>query len=436
MRMIFSGHDLNTQQDIKLALDPKNLMNPGKIIPVPEEGQDRLPDFEPTVLKRPGGKNAAGVTEAIGAIKKAKDENKAVKLSGSGTFNGVGNLESKETRVIDSLNMTEIIEYDTDNMFITVGSGMSLSALQEKLGEDNNWLPIRPPFFKKNSTTGSIIAMAAAGPERVAYGAPRDMLLGLQYIDANGSMVTAGGKVVKNVAGYDMTRLFTGSMGTLGFITEASWMVATRPDVCKLTTATGNLMNCYTTAVKIINSNLLSVYTAIVPQGNDWKLMVGFEGIGQVVDHQIERCGQVMSDNGLSGQNSSEYPVVEGCFGDIFAGIEELPFICQADVVVTKVVDCYQEMAQIAKPAKLMLDVGCGRIYAGMDVLTGEQWSKLDELFKRCQGTGKLIKAPEDFRKNNDVFGSGKPEWRLSHMIKSALDPKGLFSPGALPGRV
>ncbi len=161
----------------------------------------------------------------------------AVKPSGSGTFNGVGNLEKRETRVVDSLKMNEVIEYDPDNQFITAGSGLSLAALQEKLAENNQWLPIRPPFFKESSTTGSLIAMAAVGPERTALGAPRDYLLGLQYIDSNGSMVTTGGKVVKNVAGYDMTRLMTGSAGTLGFITEASWRVATRPEACRMTSA-------------------------------------------------------------------------------------------------------------------------------------------------------------------------------------------------------
>ena len=436
MRMIFSGHDLNTQNKVKRALDPKDLMNPGKVIPVPPEGQTELPDFEPTILKRPGGVKAAGVAETIEAVKKAVADGKAIRISGGGTFNGTGNLGSGETRVIDSLKMTEIIEYDTDNMFITVGSGMSLSDLQKKLGESNNWLPIRPPFFKDNSTTGSIIAMAAAGPERVAYGAPRDMLLGLQYIDANGSMVTAGGKVVKNVAGYDMTRLMTGSAGTLGFITEASWMIQTRPEVCKVTTAVGSLENCFQAAIKIINSNLLSVYSTIVPQNGEWQLMIGFEGIGQVVDHQIERCGKVMIDNGLKGQEQREYPVVEGCFGNIFNEIGELPFICQADIVVTKTKTCYEKMAEIARPVKCMIDVGCGRIYAGFDVITTDQWQKLDTLFKSCQGTGRLLKASDDFKKNNDVFGTGKPEWRLSHKIKSALDPKGVFAPGSLPGKV
>lgn len=436
MAMVFSGNDLNTQQDVKLALDPKDLLNPGKIIPVPPEGEKRLPPAKPTILQRPGGEDATGVVEAMEMVKKAQAEKRAVRPSGSGTFNGVGNAEKVATTVVDSLNMTEIIEYDSDNQFITVGSGVSLSALQEKLAENNQWLPLRPPFFQENSTTGSIVAMAAAGPERAAYGAPRDMLLGLQYIDSVGSVVSTGGKVVKNVAGYDMTRLMTGSAGTLGFITEASWKVATRPETCKVIAASGGLDDCAATALKIINSNLLSVFVTAAPENGSWKLMVGFEGIGEVVAHQLERCGEVMKEQGLTVGSAEDYAVTEGCFGNIFNELSKSPFICQADVVIAKVQEFYAGMEKIAQPSLVLLDFACGRVYAGLDSLSEEQWSKLDSLVTSCLGHGRLLRAPEDFRKKNDVFGSARQEWRLSHMIKTALDPNNVFSPGALPGRV
>lgn len=436
MSMIFSGHDLNTQQDVKLALDPKNLMNPGKIVPVPPQGESRLPDNKPTILQRPGGMDAAGVSEAIEAIKKAAEEKIAVRPSGSGTFNGFGNLQKTEARVIDSLKMTEVVEYDSDNQFITVGSGMSLAALQEILGENNQWLPVRPPFFKETSTTGSIIAMAAVGPERTALGAPRDYLLGLQYIDSSGSMVTTGGKVVKNVAGYDMTRLMTGSAGTLGFITEASWRVATRPEACKVTSAVGSLESCSAAALAVINSNLLPVFVTAVPQDDSWKLMVGFEGIGEVVDHQIDRCDQKMSENGLSGNVKADYPVIEGPFKAVFEKIWEAPYVCQADVVIANVKQLFEDAVKIVEPSSVLVDFACGRIYVGFEGCDSKQWSELGAQFNKSQGHGKLIKAPEEFRNSNDVFGSGRAEWKLSHKIKAALDPSGLFLPGTLPGRV
>ncbi len=332
--------------------------------------------------------------------------------------------------------MNDVIEYDQDNQFITVGSGVTLAALQEKLAEANQWLPLRPPFFKADSTTGSIAAMAAVGPERLLYGAPRDMLLGLQYIDSGGNMVAAGGKVVKNVAGYDMTRLLTGSLGTLGFITETTWKTATRPQSCRMTTAAGSLEACFATAVKIVNSNLMAAFITMAPAGDSWKLMVGFEGLEIVVDSQVGRCADVMTSNGLADNAQSEYPVVEGALGEVFDAVWQSAFVMQADVVIENGADCIREMEKIVQPSHLLLDVAGGRIYAGLEALTAEQWKKLDGLFVRCQGHGRLIKAPEGFARENDMFGSFRPEWRLSHLIKKALDPDTIFSPGTLPGRV
>ncbi|MBE0586373.1 MAG: FAD-binding protein [Desulfofustis sp.] len=436
MHMIFSGNDLNTQQDVKLALDPANVLNPGKVIPLPPQGQKRLPPSEPTILKRPGGAQAAGVAEAMATIKSARSAKKAVRFVGNGTFNGVGNYSATPMQKVDSLKMTDIIEYDNDNQFITAGAGVTLADLQEKLGEKNQWLPLRPPYFKPESTTGSIVAMAAAGPERLAYGGPRDMLLGLQYIDSNGSMVSAGGKVMKNVAGYDMTRLLNGSLGTLGFITEATWKVATRPETCRMVAAVGSREKCYAAATKIVNSNLLAVFVTILPEDGQWKVMVGFEGLKLVVASQIERCGEVMRSVGLTVSGDSEYPLLEGCLGGVFAAIWQAPFVLQADLVIARVLECYLELEKIVRPDHVLLDVACARIHASFAELIAEQWAKIDKLVKRCQGHSSLLKAPEAFRTANDVFGSARAEWKLSHAIKKALDPDRVFAPGILPGRV
>lgn len=436
MTMVYSGNDLNTQQDVKLALDPANLMNPGKIIPIPKDGAKRLPESKPTILKRPGGEDAAGVAEAMETIKKARANKKGIRLSGHATFNGIGNVEKTPLTVVDSLKMTEIIEYDSDNQFITVGSGVSLKDLQEKLAENNQWLPLRPPFFKDESTTGSIVAIGLAGPERAAYGAPRDLLLGLQYIDSNGNIVSTGGKVVKNVAGYDMTRLMTGSAGTLGFITEATWKVATRPEICRVISARGSLENCFSTALKIINSNLLSVFVTAAPKNDSWEMMVGFEGIGGIVAHQAERCSALMKEQGLGESFHENYQLTEGCFRDIFREIWESSFVCQVDMVIEELQKCYSEMEKITKSSKVLLDFSCGRIYAGLDSLDTEQWSKIDTTITQCQGHGRIMKSPEGFRSKNDVYGRPRPAWRLSHMIKASLDPDNIFSPGALPGGV
>jgi len=436
MKMVFSGNDLNTQQDVKLSLDSTNLMNPGKVIPLPPEGEKRLPNFRPTVLKRPGGEDAAGVAEGMKAIKQARSTKKAVRLSGSGSYNGVGNSPKTSLSVIDSQKMTDIIEYDSDNQFVTVGAGMSFSALQEKLAENNQWLPLRPPFINDKSTIGSIVALAPAGPERLTYGAPRDLILGLQYIDSNGQMVSTGGKVVKNVAGYDMTRLITGSAGTLGFITEATWKVLTRSETCKNISAKGSLEECFAAALQVISSNLLAVFVVAIPEDDTWKLVIGFEGIAEVVEHQIERCGELMKQNDLSDPSSEEYELTQGCFAPVFNEIWNSPFVCQADMIIEKLADCYTKLSKTAPISQALLDIASGRLYAGCEHLNDEQWSQVNATIARRTGHARLLKSPENFQRENDVFGPNRPDWYLSHLIKSSLDPDNIFSPGALPGRV
>jgi FAD/FMN-containing dehydrogenase len=338
--------------------------------------------------------------------------------------------------VLDSLNMTDIIEYDKENQFITVGSGITLKALQKKLGEENQWLPVRPPFGNGDTTIGSIVSTAAVGPERLAYGAPRDLLLGLQYIDSSGSMVSTGGKVLKNVAGYDMTRLLTGSLGTLGLITESTWKTGTRPEICKKINASGSFSDCFEVALKVVNSYLQAALVTISPEGAEANLSVGFEGLARVVDSQVERCSDVMKGANLTLGDAREYPLLEGYLGPVYTSIWSAPFVLQADVIIKQGADFSTRFSRIAKPSALLLDAAHGRVYAGLDGLTGEQWKEIDALAAQAKGHCKLLKAPESFAGEYDLFGSSRPEWRLSHAVKNALDPQHLFAPGLLPGRV
>ncbi len=163
--------------------------------------------------------------------------------------------------------------------------------------------------------------------------------------------------------------------------------------------------------------------------------MVGFEGISEVVDHQIERCAQKMTENGLSGNDKADYPVIEGPFKSVFEEMWNALYVCQADVVIANVKQMCEDAARIAEPSNILVDFACGRIYAGYETLSDSQWGELGAGFSKNQGHGRLLKAPAEFRNKNDVFGSGRAEWKYSHKIKAALDPNGLFSPGVLPGR-
>jgi FAD/FMN-containing dehydrogenase len=278
----------------------------------------------------------------------------------------------------------------------------------------------------------------------MAYGSPRDFLLGLRYINSKGILVTAGGRVVKNVAGYDMTRLLTGSAGTLGFISEATWRVSTIPERCAAITAVGSLDDCAATALKIVQSTLSPIYVTCLPAdppttgtvSGGWKLVVGFEGFSQTVDYQLEKCGALLETDGLHSLEKTDYPVHEGKFGDVFGEMAQSPFILRADFPLDRVAGFIGAFDNRPVGPGAFLDFGCGRVFAGLDDVSDDDWARLCGKIDQHDGHGVLVKAPDDFRKRNDVFGRPRPEWKVMHRIKAAMDPDNIFAPGCLPGKV
>ena len=442
MRMIFSGDDLNTQQSIKSAFDPQNVLNPNKVIPLPKSPGLPLEPGEPTIFKRLGGESCGGVLEAMNAIKEANTAKEPLIAVGAGTFGHYGNQTRQGVKSVCTLAMTDIIEYDSDNQFITIGAGMSLKGLQKILGENNQWLPQRPPFFDTKATTGSLIAMGCSGPERMFYGAPRDFLLGLRYIDSQGRMISTGGKVVKNVAGYDMTRLLTGSNGTLGMITEATWRVSTRPELSMAVSATGDLTTCFNVALTLMNANLFPAFITAVPKDNfsgqfpdQWKMVVGFEGLFKVVEHQVEKCSLLLGSNKLKAGETWAYDLIDGCFLYDFDKIALAPYILKAGVALEKMPDIVNAITALETPNEWLLDFGCGRIFGALDSLESDHWSSLGRKAISLGGYVQLEKALESFKSEQDVFGEVRPEWTLMHKIKRAVDPHSLFAPGRMPGK-
>jgi FAD/FMN-containing dehydrogenase len=385
-----------------------------------------------------------GVTELMEKIKTAASQKRAVVPAGSGSYSQFGNSTAGDPQALTSRALTDVIEYDSANQVITVGAGMPFKALQAHLQEQNQWLPVRPPFFTDSSTIGRLVALAPCGPERMLYGAPRDMLLGLRFINSSGQLISGGGRVVKNVAGYDITRLITGSAGTLGFITEATLRVSTMPERCAAITAEGSLDACAATALEILKSNCQPVFVCCVPDfqttaeadQNNWNLIIGFEGFSQTVDYQIEKCSAMLQDGQLKVLEQADYPIHEGKFGEVYNTLSQAAFILRGDFLLNRVADFNTALNEELSVARVFLDFGCGRILAGIEELSDKQWSRISNLAGKYDGHVLLERAPDQFKKHNDVFGKPNPAWNIMHKIKAELDPDNTFSPGRLPGKI
>ncbi|HEU0168162.1 MAG TPA: FAD-binding oxidoreductase, partial [Chloroflexota bacterium] len=170
----------------------------------------------------------SSTAEAAAVVREAADNGWAVLPRGGGTQLDLGAPPRAFDVALCLANLNRVVEYEPADLVVTVEAGIRLGELQRILGEHGQFLALDPPLAEK-ATIGGILAANASGPQRVRYGTARDLLLGIKVVTADGRVTKSGGRVVKNVTGYDMGKLYTGSLGTLGLIAEASFKLAPLP---------------------------------------------------------------------------------------------------------------------------------------------------------------------------------------------------------------
>ena len=437
MHTLFSNDDLSFQRSVRRVFDPHDLFNPGKLIPEFDEPQ---PSPEPSDLEIDGELTPTDVAEACEMVRAAFSSHTALLPVGGGRRVDFGNASKLTPTLLRSQRLSNVIHYDADNQVVTLGAGTKLAQAQEILSARNQWLPIRPPLAD-GCTVGGIVALGACGPERLRYGAPRDLLLGLRFVSGKGREIAAGGKVVKNVAGYDMTRLLAGSAGTLGLLTELTFDLSSIPETCRAVCARGSLQQCASAAADILSSNVEPAFVTAAPQGPTplgddsaaWELKVGFEGFDVTVSAQAEGCTTVLQNTGLTTQEAVEYPVYDGVHAETLRILFDSPFLLRADLPLDATASFVSDAGPALDGARVLLDFGCGRVTAGVTGLSSEEWRRVCDVAQSSEGHVLLEKAPPKFKEEHDVFGLPRPEWRLMRKIKDALDPHNVFAPGCGP---
>lgn len=166
--------------------------------------------------------------EMAETLRCASEEGWRVIPSGAGTWLEMGNRPAPFDLVVSTRRLNRLLEYEPADLTATLEAGLSLAAFNQIAGEHRQWIPL-DPFGDPAGTIGATIATASAGPLRCGYGTPRDWLIGIRVARIDGRLVRAGGKVVKNVAGYDLVKLYTGSLGSLGVITETTFKLRSLP---------------------------------------------------------------------------------------------------------------------------------------------------------------------------------------------------------------
>lgn len=203
----------------------------------------------------------------------------------------LANQQRTAIGALDLRALNRILQHTPEDMTVTVEAGITLAALQSALAQRGQWLPIDPPHTE-SLTVADLIATNASGPRRYGFGTIRDHLIGLQVVLADGRLVSSGGKVVKNVAGYDLLKLFVGARDTLGFAVEATFKLLPLPEAERFAQAPrGSLEECRRLIDSALESDVAPVALDCHNVGsNGFQVVVGFSGTSEDVNWQLSQA--------------------------------------------------------------------------------------------------------------------------------------------------
>lgn len=394
----------------------------------------------------------ASVQEMQEVLRFASKRDLSVIPAGAGTKLGIGNLPQKVDIVLATTRLNSVVEYEPADLTVTVEAGIRLAALQTVLAQHRQYLALDPPSADR-CTLGGIVATNASGSLRLRHGAARNQVLGLRVVHANGTVVKSGGKVVKNVAGYDLNKLYIGAFGTLGIITEVTLKLAPIPAYEAILVADfQNVQGAIDTGLSIIGSQILPMFVNLsinadcVGTVTDTKrptLVVGFGGDPETVAWQLTECQGIMEQNAALGVTITE--------GESQARLQEtIREFPAADTDTERVIaklnlkrtGIAEFAAQImdeswARDVQVMALLGSGILYLSIPVTSDTDFKVLANTLTQLRQSameahGNLIveAALPELKQHIDVWGAVGDTLGLMKQVKDRFDARGLLNPG------
>jgi glycolate oxidase FAD binding subunit len=376
---------------------------------------------------------------------------------GGGTKMAIGSPPGRVGLVLGLRRLDRILEHEPGDLTVTVEAGVTLDILQAELGKRGQWLSLDPAASER-ATVGGILASDASGPRRHLYGTARDLVIGLTVVAADGSVVRGGGKVVKNVAGYDLPKLYIGSFGTLGVLVEATFKLRPRPDVDRLVIARfDRLEDAGRGARAVLGADVIPSALELVDgealrrlgHGGGAGLLIGLDGIAEQVEWEAAELGRLLGPFGLG-----ETTVLDGAARDEAwhglarlgrPGHDHLAAVMKWAVLPTQAADLMETAAAAAPRHGLTAALTA---HAGVGIVTGilsggtdtsAVVATLTEWRAMVNGAGghALVEwAPLAVKERVAVWDAAGPALRLMKGLKERLDPHAILNPGRFVGDI
>jgi glycolate oxidase FAD binding subunit len=387
----------------------------------------------------------------------------AVAPWGGGTRTSLGNTLERLDVVVDLSRLNRVVEHNPADLTTTVQAGITLARLQEVLGVHGQFLALDPPLPDR-ATVGGTLAVGASGPLKWQYGSPRDVVIGMKMVQADGVVTKSGGRVVKNVSGYDMARLHIGALGTLGIIAEASFKLTPLPvGEATVVAAYKSTSNCIGAALGIFHSDVMPLaLTALDGAAGARLRAMGLTGNGLLavrlggrpltLERQVRECRSICAEHGAMEVEALQGESATGLWrGLADYGWDEgtTPLIgARVSVQPSAVVDIVESVERLESQdgihAEVVSQPAHGTVliswYAsGNSVSADVALNALGEvrnLAHREGGRMIIERCPPDVKSRVDVWDDVGGPVTVMRRLKELYDPKRVLNPGRYVGGI
>jgi len=439
-----------------------------------------IDDFGPLPVVRP--RTIADLGELV---RRAAAENQALYPIGGRTLLDVGLPPARPGMAVDVRALAQVIDYPARDMTITVQAGITVAQLQALLATEKQRLPIDVPRAEQ-ATLGGVLAVNVSGPRRLGFGTLRDYVIGISTVNDEGQEVKAGGRVVKNVAGYDLCKLHIGALGTLGIISQVTLKLRPVPESKTLVTlgcetavldrlldrlhATRTRPVCLDLLnqsavrsmvrglrIRASGQNFLSggrqppetseAQGAYAPRSGfcplalslpeaPWVIVAGFEDNSDAVDWQVRQLLEELAPGDIQGLEAR----AGGASDPLWMALVESPasgecLTFKANLLPGALAEFCRRAATLPEPMRLHAHAGSGIVYGHLDgdltlPRVAAMLKELTDAAVRAEGNLVVPRCSVEWKRELPVWGRERGDFWLMRQVKDKLDPRHLFNPG------
>ena len=392
---------------------------------------DAIDGVQPQMVAEPGT-----AEELARALRWAHGAGLKVAPRGGGTKLGWGNPPAGCDLVLSTARLNRVLEHAWADMTVIVEAGCTVADLQKTLAQHRQQLAL-DPLWPERATIGGILSTNDSGTLRVRYGSLRDLIIGITIALPDGNLAKSGGKVVKNVAGYDLSKLFTGALGTLGVIVQAIFRLHPLPRESRSLSFSGTPESLNQLLLAIQSSKLTFTGLQLRAVAGSAQLDVRFDGTAPGIQAQVKQveqiAGSLVPSDAPAGVWTSHQAIWDGVSPALVAKFNVLPTSFAAVCAQVQRVAGAQSLGW--KVVVQSVGTGYARLEGNEQALRTALLALRDELVK-MGGTMVALGCPVAVKRGLDVWGPAADTQPLMVRIKQRFDPDGILNPGRFLGGI